>query len=52
MPEIVLAKIFSYINELKKLGTIETEIYDTEVVDRMEKCIVKNRDGLTISTAE
>lgn len=52
LPEIILAKIFSYINELKKLGTIETQIYDTEVVDRMEKCIVKDRYGLTISTAE
>ena len=52
MPEVILAKIFSYINELKKLGTIETQIYDTEVVDRMEKCIVKDRYGLTISTAE
>lgn len=52
MPEIALAKIFTYINELKKLGTIETEIYETEVVDRMEKCIVKDRYGLIISTAE
>lgn len=52
LPEVILAKIFSYINELKKLGTIETQIYDTEVVDRMEKCIVKDRYGLVISTAE
>lgn len=52
MPEIILTKIFGYIDELKKLGTIETQIYDTEVVDRMEKCIVKDRYGLTISTAE
>lgn len=52
MPEIVIAQIFSQIDELKKVATIETEIYDTEVVDRMEECIVKNPYGLTISTAE
>ena len=52
LPEVILAKIFTYINELNKLGTIETEIYDTEVIDRMEKCIVKNKNGLVISTAE
>lgn len=52
LPEIILAKIFSYIDEIKKLGTIETQIYDTEVVDRMEKCVVKDKYGLTISTAE
>lgn len=52
MPDIVISKIINYINELDKVGEMETEIYDTEVVDRMEKCIVKNRDGLAISTAE
>lgn len=52
LPEIILNQIFTYINELKKLGTIETEIYDTEVVDRMEKCIVRDKNGLVISTAE
>ena len=52
LPEVILGKIFSYINQLKQIGTIETQIYDTEVVDRMEKCIVKDRYGLIISTAE
>jgi hypothetical protein len=27
-------------------------MYDVEVIDRMEKCIVRNKDGLTISTQE
>lgn len=52
MPEIVINQIFLAIDELKKVGTIETQIYDTEVIDRMEECIVKNPYGLTISTAE
>ena len=52
VPEIIINWIFSQINQLKKLGTIETQIYDTEVVDRMEKCIVKDRYGLVVSTAE
>jgi hypothetical protein len=52
MPQVVCDKILTYINELNKLGTIETEMYDLEVIDRMEKCIVKDRNGLTISTKE
>ena len=52
MPEIVIAEIFSMIDEIKKVGTIETEIFDTEVIDRMEECTVKNPYGLKISTAE
>lgn len=52
MPDCVTNKILSYIDELKKIGTIETQIYDTECIDRMEKCIVKNKEGLVISTNE
>ncbi len=48
----VVEKIITYIDELKKIGTIETQIYETESIDRWEKCIVTQRDGLTISTAE
>lgn len=52
MPDSVVNKILSYIDELKKIGTIETHIYNTDYVDRMEKCIVKNKEGLIISTHE
>lgn len=52
MAQSVIEKIFSMIDSLKKLGHIETQIHDLEVVDRMEKCIVRNKDGLKISTAE
>lgn len=52
MPQCIIETILSYITELKKLGHIDTNFHDIEVVDRMEKCVVRNRDGLTISTAE
>ena len=52
MSQDIIDKIISYIDNIKKIGTIETQIYDTEVIDRMERCIVTNRYGLPISTAE
>ena len=52
IPQDVINGIISMIDNLKKIGYIDTQIYDLEVVDRMEKCIVRNRDGLKISTAE
>jgi hypothetical protein len=52
MPTKVVEKIMTYITNIKKIGSIETEMYDVEVIDRMEKCIVRNKDGLTISTQE
>ena len=50
MPEYVVFNLRQLINELSDIGEIETSIGDTEVVDRMEKCIVKDRNGLEIST--
>lgn len=52
IPQTVINGIISMIDNLKKIGYIDTQIYDLEVVDRMEKCIVRNRDGMKISTAE
>lgn len=37
---------------LKDIGTIQNVIQDTEVVDRMEKCIVTSKNGLIINTKE
>lgn len=50
MPEYVAFNLRQLINELSDVGEIETSIGDAEVVDRMEKCIVKDRNGLEIST--
>ena len=52
MPDKIVSRILTYIHQLKDLGTIETQNYDLEVIDRMEKCLVTNKDGLTISTKE
>lgn len=52
MPEVIINKIIDYIDELRKIGYADTEIYDIEVLDRWEKCIVTDREGLVISTRE
>lgn len=52
MPYEIVEKIISYIDNIKKIGNVETQIYDTEVIDRMERCIVKDKEGLVISTSE
>lgn len=52
MPHSVIEKILSYVDSLKKLGTIETGNQDLEVIDRFEKCIVRDKGGLIVSTDE
>lgn len=50
MPQSIIDGIIKKIDSLDKVGTIETDIHELEVIDRMEKCIVKDRNGLEIST--
>lgn len=50
MPQLIIDAIIKKIDSLDKVGTIETDIHELEVIDRMEKCIVKDRKGLEIST--
>lgn len=50
MPQSIIDAIIKKIDSLDKVGTIETDIHELEVIDRMEKCIVKDRKGLEIST--
>lgn len=52
MPQAVIEEIIKEINTLEKVGTIDTDIHELEVIDRMEKCIVKDREGLLISTSK
>ena len=52
IPDSVVTKIISMLNTIDKFGTIETAIHDVEVIDRMEKCIVRDKCGLTINTSE
>ena len=52
MPQDTIDQILKEIDTLSKVGTIETDIYEMECIDRWEKCIVKTKGGLSISTAE
>lgn len=52
MPSSVIPAIKEKITSLKHIGEIQTEYHDVEVIDRMERCIVKDRYGLMISTKE
>lgn len=49
IPQNVIQKIIEKIKELKNIGEIKNEIYELEVIDRMEKCIVKKKEGQKIS---
>ena len=48
IPQKVIQRIIEKIKELKDIGEIKDEIYELEVIDRMEKCIVKKKDGQKI----
>lgn len=49
IPQNVIQKIIEKIKELKDIGEIKDEIYELEVIDRMEKCIVKKKEGQKIN---
>ena len=50
IPQVIINSIIEEIDKLEKIGYMDTDIHDIEVIDRMEKCIVKDRNGLEIST--
>lgn len=50
MPEIVAFALRDALVNISDVGEVETSIGNPEIVDRMEKCIVKDRKGLKIST--
>ena len=52
LPEVIITRILSYIDTLNKIAVIDTNNYDIEVIDRFEKAIVKNKEGLKISTKQ
>lgn len=52
IPDSIAAQILTNMKELQDFGTIQTSIYDVDVIDRMEKCIVKDKEGFFISTVE
>lgn len=52
IPQEIVNQILTYITELKDVGYMDTEIYNIEVIDRWEKCIVKKKEGQEISLYE
>ena len=52
IPQNIVDGIILSINSINKIGKIDTDFHDIEVIDRMEKCIVKNKEGLTIYDAQ
>ena len=52
MPEKVIKAILDKIDSLKKIQGFSNDIYKSRCIDRMERCVVKDKRGLTISAAE
>lgn len=52
MPRKVIELIFDQIQYVEQLGEIKTENYKLEVIDRFEKCVVKNEEGFAINIKE
>lgn len=48
--ELIINEVLNRIQKIKDLEKIKTVYQDIEVIDRMEKCIVKNKNGFKIST--
>lgn len=52
MPQLIINQIITKIDELKKIGRFENDLYVAKSIDRFEKCIVKDRNGFVIDAAE
>lgn len=52
MPLDVIKKVMDYIIAPDRFSNLDTVNYDIEILDRMEKCKVENRDGFEISVKE
>ena len=51
MPQPIIDQIIKKISNLQDFGKIDNELYESKMIERWEKCIVKNPDGLLIDTA-
>ena len=52
IPDSVVKQILLQIKTLKDFEDFSRSIYNIDVIDRMEKCVVTNKDGLEISIEE
>lgn len=44
--------LFNQINKMKDFGYIDTDNYELDVIDRLERCYVENEEGFTININE
>ena len=52
MPQEVVDFIAEEITDFSKTGHFENDLYEADVIDRFEKCVVKDRKGLQIDLVE
>lgn len=52
MPQKVINEIMREIDEMKKLGHFENDLYEAQTIDRMEKCVVTDQKGMKIDKLE
>lgn len=52
MPQEVVDYIAEEITDFSKTGHFENDLYEADVIDRFEKCVVKDRKGLQIDLVE
>lgn len=52
MPQEVIDFIAEEITDFSKTGHFENDLYEADVIDRFEKCVVKDRKGLQIDLVE
>lgn len=51
MPQCIINHIIEKIDEIKKLGRFQNDLYASKAIDRFEKCIVTSKEGFTIDAA-
>ena len=52
MTNNIIEYLLNDIESLKQMNSFHNDIYKPQVIDRMEKCVVKNKQGLTIYAEE
>ena len=52
MPQEIVDFIAEEITDFSKTGHFENDLYEADVIDRFEKCVVKDRKGLQIDLVE
>jgi hypothetical protein len=48
MPDIIIDYILNNVNSIRQLNKFSNDIHKSNCIDRFEKCVVKQKDGLWI----